>query len=84
MVAPGAILLGAALAGLIVAAAAGNSAESHHKQGLAMYRRGRHAEALASFDKAVGMDPKNADMLSNRGYALRALGRHEDALADFE
>ena len=44
----------------------------------------RHAEALASFDRALALEPRFADALNNRGNALRDLDRPAQALASFD
>ena len=45
---------------------------------------GRHEEALASYDRAVELDPRYALVWFYRGNALAALGRHEAALASYD
>lgn len=42
--------------------------------------QGRHADALAFFDRAIPGAPKFADLRYNRGLALAGLGRNDDAL----
>ena len=58
----------------------------HH--GGALAALGRHAEALASFDRALAAAPGNAllqaEALTNRGAALRKLGRADEALASYD
>jgi tetratricopeptide (TPR) repeat protein len=41
-------------------------------------------EALASYDKALALQPDQAEILDNRGTVLRMLNRLEDALASHE
>jgi tetratricopeptide (TPR) repeat protein len=60
-------------------------------QELALFNRGnalfglkRHAEALASYNRAVALWPGHAPLLNNRGNALLALGRKLEALAAFD
>jgi len=60
-------------------------------QELALFNRGnalfalkRHAEALASYNRAVALWPGHAPLLNNRGNALFALGRKLEALAAFD
>jgi tetratricopeptide (TPR) repeat protein len=38
---------------------------------------------VASYNKAIELDPKDANALSNRGHAYRDLGNNEKAIADF-
>jgi tetratricopeptide (TPR) repeat protein len=44
-------------------------------------RGGSHEQALATFDKALALQPRHADALTNRAEALRELGRYDEALA---
>jgi len=44
----------------------------------------RYAEARAAFDKAIKLDPSQADAIMYRGAALRRLGDFDTALADIE
>ena len=60
-------------------------------QELALFNRGnalfelkRHADALASYNRAVALWPGHAPLLDNRGNALLALGRKLEALASFD
>jgi len=46
--------------------------------------RGRHQESADFAGRALAIDPRNVEVLSNRGAALRNLGRVEEALADYE
>ncbi len=43
-----------------------------------------HAAAIASFDRAIGLESGNADAHYNRGIALAALGRRQEAVGSFE
>ena len=44
----------------------------------------RDVDALASFDKALGLDPRNVDALGNRGDVLLTLRRPAEALQCFD
>jgi Tetratricopeptide repeat len=44
----------------------------------------RHAEALASFERAIALRPGYARAFYNRGNSLRELHRHRDAVDSFE
>ena len=49
--------------------------------GKLMFEDERYAEALDSFDAALGLTPKDADLWNSRAGALRKLGRLEDSAA---
>src|SRR5262249_40805544 len=53
-------------------------------RGNALLALGRHAQALASYDRALAIRPNHARALNNRGNALQKLGRHAEALASYE
>jgi tetratricopeptide (TPR) repeat protein len=46
--------------------------------------RGKTAEARASFDAALALDPRNADALVGQGEVLYAEGRYTEALSRFD
>ncbi len=45
---------------------------------------GRPAEALASFDKAIAINPDDAYAWNFRGVALHELGRYTEAVASYD
>jgi Tfp pilus assembly protein PilF len=45
---------------------------------------GQLEDALASFDKALAIQPNYLDAINNRGLVLVALGRPEEAVASFD
>ncbi len=47
-------------------------------------REGRHEDCVALASRALALEPRNAEVLSNRGAALRSLRRYEEALADYD
>jgi Flp pilus assembly protein TadD len=58
--------------------------EKLHERGVALHRAGRFAEALASFDAALALEPSSAELCNSRGNALRRLKRLPEALASYE
>ncbi len=53
------------------------------RQGIYLSRLNRHTDALTAFDKALQVDPRNADAWISCGIELRKLNRDEDAMAAF-
>lgn len=47
-------------------------------------RQGRHEDCVRFATRALQSNPRNAEVLANRGAALRALSRYEEALADYD
>lgn len=56
------------------------SAGDWSEMGNAQAKRGEYEEAVASYDRAIGLDAYNPDLWYNKGLALSNLGRYEDAL----
>src|SRR5438270_11489053 len=61
------------------------TAESHSAtvQGEMLARSGKPKEALAEFDRAVEIDPNNAQALYGRGMLYQAEKQHQSAIEDF-
>jgi predicted O-linked N-acetylglucosamine transferase (SPINDLY family) len=55
-----------------------------HFLGLLLAETGRAQEALTPLDRAIGIQPKSADLFANRGRVLNLLKRDEDALASYD
>ncbi len=53
-------------------------------RGLALHELQRFEEALASYDRALTVQPDYAEALQNRGNTLHELKRFEEALASYE
>jgi Tfp pilus assembly protein PilF len=51
---------------------------------LMLHEQGRYAEAIATFDRALAMRPRDPVALNNRGVALNALGRHAESIASYD
>src|SRR5215212_9148435 len=58
-------------------------AVAHYNRGNAYAAKGDQAAALADYDEAIKLDPKNAPALTNRGTAHSEKGETDAALADF-
>ncbi len=58
--------------------------DAWNNRGVTLGELGRHAEALASFDRALALRPDYAEAAANHGNALLALGRAEQAVASYD
>ena len=56
----------------------------HNNRGNALYQLKRYAAAVEAFDRAIVIDPNNADYHFNRGNALCHLKRHVEAVEAFD
>lgn len=61
-----------------------SSITAHLGRGLALRGLQRHAEAVASFDAVLALEPTHFDVLYRRGNSLVALGRPGDALRSYD
>jgi serine/threonine protein kinase/tetratricopeptide (TPR) repeat protein len=59
-----------------------NYSRYHAHLGSILTKKGRWHEAIASYDKAIELDPKYAVAWNNRGWSYNALGRCDKGLAD--
>ncbi|HEX8727966.1 MAG TPA: tetratricopeptide repeat protein, partial [Ktedonobacterales bacterium] len=53
-------------------------------RGKALQQQGKHAEALALFERATQLDPNSYNAWFNVGFSLNELGRYEQALAAYD
>ncbi len=60
-----------------------SSADTHFRRGNALFAQGRPAEALASYERTLALDPAHVAALANRGEALLALDRGDEAVASY-
>jgi Flp pilus assembly protein TadD len=67
----------------IVSAGNVTEAQSHTVRGQALAKSGRTAEALEEFNRAVALDPYNAQALYGRALIYQGNNEHEFAIADF-
>jgi lipoprotein NlpI len=58
-------------------------AAAYYNRGNAHAAKGDHDAAIADFDEALKLDPKNASAYNNRGNARNDKGESDAALADF-
>jgi lipoprotein NlpI len=56
---------------------------AHYNRGNAQAAKGNQAGAIADYDEAIKLDPKNARALNNRGTARSEAGDTDAAIADF-
>ena len=57
---------------------------AHFNRGNALSYLKRFDEAVASYDKAIALQPDLADAYSNRGVALKDLKRFDEAVASYD
>jgi hypothetical protein len=62
----------------------GNHFYAWHLLSVIAAHRGRHADSAELASRALRLDPRHVEALSNRGAALRNLGRVQEALADYD
>jgi tetratricopeptide (TPR) repeat protein len=60
------------------------SAEYYFKQGNAFYFEKQYDEAIASYGKALDLNPDLSEVLSNQGVAYSKLNRYEEAIACYD
>ena len=60
-----------------------NFFDAHHVLGVILAAQGKNDEALTSYNRALMVQPKHADALSNRGNVLKELRRFDEALASY-
>ena len=57
---------------------------AHFNRADILLRLGRNAQALASYDQAIALQPNFAAAYANRGSVLKAMGRDAEAHASLE
>ena len=65
-------------------AAYDDRAVQYNSEGVDFAKLGQYPEALASFDKAIAIDPSYTDVYFNRGLALDNLGRYSEAVVAYD
>ena len=59
------------------------SAETYFRRGYACYDLGLYDLAIANYDKAIQLEPNDANAYNNRGLAKIRLGQHFAAISDY-
>jgi len=77
-------LLGEASKGIRIPGREGADAKSHLLKGYRLHRQKSYKEALAELNKAIQMDPRNAEAYYWRGRTLVNLGRLDQGADDFK
>ncbi len=57
-----------------------DSAVEWNNKGNDLYMAGRYQEAISCYDRALELDPKDADAWNNKAIALIGLGRYQEAI----
>jgi Flp pilus assembly protein TadD len=73
----------AATAESAISPSAVTEAQTHAARGQTLAKSGQTAEALEEFNRAVALDPYNAQALYGRALIYQASNQHEFAIADF-
>ncbi|MEW6619494.1 MAG: serine/threonine-protein kinase [bacterium] len=55
-----------------------------YNKGAALLNLGRLQEAVSCFDKALKINPRDAEVWYNKGFALGNLGRHQEAISCYD
>lgn len=66
------------------AVADGISLKTFVNIGIALNEQGRHEQAIASYDRALEVDPDCIEAWANKGKALNDLSRHQEALECYQ
>jgi tetratricopeptide (TPR) repeat protein len=53
-------------------------------RGQSYFNEGKYDLAIADYDQAIRLDPKDADYYNDRGLAYYAKGDYDRAIADFQ
>ena len=61
-----------------------NDIKSLHKKGLELQNIGKQEEAIGYFDRAIKLQPSNADLLYDKAISLQKLFRFEDAITFYD
>lgn len=81
------LICGIILIGLIIcgqATAAGLTVDDYYNQGVFYDNLSQYTEAIASYDKALEINPNYSEAWNNRGTALSGLGNYTDAVVSYD
>jgi Flp pilus assembly protein TadD len=67
----------------VAAAQTSAFAPYYNKRGLAREAKGDHDGAVADYNRAIDLNPKDAGAYMNRGFAKQANGDQDGAIADY-
>ena len=59
------------------------AAKAYNNRGVAYYKKGDYDRAIADYNEALRLDPKDASAYNNRGSAYAGEGDHDRAIADY-
>ena len=59
-------------------------AAAWRNKGASLHILGSYQEAIACFDQAIELEPKDAFPWYNKGLSLDSLGRYQEAIACYE
>ena len=62
----------------------GNLAKAYYNRGIAYEKKGEYDRAIADYDTAIKLNPKNATAYNNRGIAYSKKGEYDRAIADYD
>ena len=68
----------------VIAAGQGNLSWAYSNRGSAYQAKGNNDRAIADYDEAIRLDPKNARAYNDRGIAYHAKGNNDRAIADYD
>ena len=55
-----------------------------NNKGISLDNLGKYNEAIEYYDKALEIDPENAEALNNKGVALDDLGKYNEAIEYYD
>ena len=67
----------------VAAAQTSQLADDYNSRGLAKETKGDHDGAIADYNRAIELDPKQPRAYMNRGFAKQANGDVDGAIADY-